>query len=218
MNLVDELYAITAALAAAGIRYAVCGGVAVTMYGATRSTKDIDILIMPEDVPRALDAVRPLGYVFAAIPMTFGEGTKRERHVQRVSKIQGDEHLLLDLLFADAAFEGGLDEAATSRIDRAGGREVARRASRALRAGGSGSRAAPILRDPRGAMVRRQRGFRRGSGKNALVVCWYARYASPLLRSACASVAGMPVTFQMLARMSAWPPSAMRPAGQNARP
>jgi hypothetical protein len=39
MNLVDELYGITAALSAAGVRYAVCGGVAVTIHGATRSTE-----------------------------------------------------------------------------------------------------------------------------------------------------------------------------------
>jgi hypothetical protein len=110
MNLVDELYSITAALTAAGIRYAVCGGVAVTLYGATRSTKDIDLMILPSDVQRTLDVVRPLGYVFAALPMTFDEGTERERHVQRVSKIEGSEHLLLDLLLADAAFEGALDD------------------------------------------------------------------------------------------------------------
>jgi hypothetical protein len=42
--------------------------------------------------------------------MTFDEGTERERHVQRVSKIEGSEHLLLDLLVADAAFEGALDD------------------------------------------------------------------------------------------------------------
>lgn len=110
MNLVDELYAITAALTAAGIRYAVCGGVAVTLYGATRSTKDIDLLILPEDVQKILEVVRPLGYAFAALPMTFDAGTERERHVQRVSKIEGSEHLLLDLLLADAAFEGALDD------------------------------------------------------------------------------------------------------------
>lgn len=109
MNLVDELYSITAALTAAGIRYAVCGGVAVTLYGATRSTKDVDLLISPDDLQRALDVVRPLGYVFVALPMTFDEGTERERHVQRVSKIEGSEHLLLDLLLADAAFDGALD-------------------------------------------------------------------------------------------------------------
>jgi hypothetical protein len=110
MNLVDELYAVVAALTKAGVRYAVCGGVAVTIHGATRSTKDIDILVMPADVSRALEAVRPLGYVFAAVPMTFGVGTNCERHVQRVSKVEGNEHLLLDFLLADAAFEGALDD------------------------------------------------------------------------------------------------------------
>jgi len=110
MNLVDELHAIAAALRANGIRYAVCGGVAVTAHGATRSTKDIDVLVAPEDVARALDAVRPLGYTFVALPMTFEAGTARERHVQRVSKIEGNEHLLLDLMLADAALAGTLDD------------------------------------------------------------------------------------------------------------
>ncbi len=110
MNLVDELRAIAAAFAAAGIRYAVCGGVAVTVHGATRSTKDIDILIERADVQRALDAVRPLGYTFVALPLTFEEGTPRERHVQRVSKIEGREHLMLDLMIAEAALAGSLDD------------------------------------------------------------------------------------------------------------
>jgi hypothetical protein len=110
MNLVDELHAIAAALAAAAVPYAVCGGVAVTAHGATRSTKDIDILVGREDLPRALDAVRPLGYMFAALPMTFDEGTARERHVQRVSKVVGRQHLLLDLILAEAAFAGALDD------------------------------------------------------------------------------------------------------------
>jgi len=110
VNLVDELHAIAAAFAVAGIRYAVCGGVAVTVYGATRSTKDIDILIESADVQRALDAVRPLGYVFLALPLTFDSGTERERHVQRVSKVVGNEHLVLDLMIADAALAGSLDD------------------------------------------------------------------------------------------------------------
>ena len=105
MNLVDELHAIAAAFKTSGIRYAVCGGVAVTAHGATRSTKDIDVLVAPDDVARALDAVRPLGYTFVALPMTFEAGTERERHVQRVSKIEGKEHLVLDLLLAKAAVE-----------------------------------------------------------------------------------------------------------------
>jgi hypothetical protein len=109
VNLVDELHAISAALVDSGIRHAVCGGVAVTVYGATRSTKDIDILIAPDDLPRTLDAVRPLGYAYPALPLVFEEGTARERRVQRVSKIDGQEHLVLDLLLAVASFERFLE-------------------------------------------------------------------------------------------------------------
>ena len=110
MNLVEELHSIVAALAGAKIRYAVCGGVAVAIHGAIRATKDIDILLGREDVSRALDVVRSLGYQYAALPMTFDPGTARERHVQRVSKVVGQEHLLLDFLFAEAAFAGALDD------------------------------------------------------------------------------------------------------------
>jgi len=88
MNLVDELHAVTNALSDAGVVYAVCGGVAVTIHGATRSTKDIDLLVAPSDVQRAVDIAAGLGYVFASLPMTFDAGTARERRVRRVSKIE----------------------------------------------------------------------------------------------------------------------------------
>jgi hypothetical protein len=108
VNLVDELHAIAAALEAAGVPYAVCGGIAVTIHGATRTTKDIDILVRRPDVARALDAVRPLGFVYAALPLTFEAGTPRERHVQRVSKLEGGQHLMLELLIEEAALAGFL--------------------------------------------------------------------------------------------------------------
>jgi len=110
MNLVDELHAIARALREAGIVYAVCGGIAVTIHGATRTTKGIDLLISPSDVERVLAAVRPLGYIFTAAPMTFDAGTKSERHVHRVSKLEGEHHMLIDLLLADSAFSGMLEQ------------------------------------------------------------------------------------------------------------
>ena len=110
MNLVDELRAVSSALREAGVVHAVCGGIAVTIHGATRSTKDIDILIARADLPAALDAVRPLGYEFAALPMTFDRGTPAERHVRRVTKVEGNEHLILDLILGEAAFAGFLDD------------------------------------------------------------------------------------------------------------
>jgi hypothetical protein len=38
VNLVDELHAIAGALRALGVPYAICGGIAVTIHGATRTT------------------------------------------------------------------------------------------------------------------------------------------------------------------------------------
>ena len=112
VNLVDELHAIAAALRSGGIGYAVCGGLAVTIYGATRTTKDIDLLVAAPDVARVLELLRPLGYVFAALPMTFDAGTPSERKVQRVSKLEGEHLLSVDLLIAEAAFAGMLDDTA----------------------------------------------------------------------------------------------------------
>ncbi|HYE61683.1 MAG TPA: nucleotidyltransferase family protein [Phycisphaerales bacterium] len=57
-----------AALDAAGIRYAVVGGNAVAAWvgrvdpGATRATKDVDILVRRADVPRITAALTSLGY------------------------------------------------------------------------------------------------------------------------------------------------------------
>jgi len=116
VNLVDELYAITAALRAAQIPYAICGGIAVTAWGATRSTKDIDVVIAREHLPAALAAVAPLGYAIPAGPMTFGAGTAQERHVQRVNKLVGSQHLVLDLLLAEAAYAGVLDDRVDIRL------------------------------------------------------------------------------------------------------
>ncbi len=109
LNLVDELHAVTRALRDAGIAYAVCGGIAVTIHGATRSTKDIDLLVAGAEVPRILELVRRLGYLFAALPMTFDEGRPKERHVQRVTKVDGKDHLILDLLIAEASLHGFLE-------------------------------------------------------------------------------------------------------------
>ena len=63
--------------------------------------------------------VRPLGYVFAALPMTFDRGTPKERHVQRITKVDGPDHLILDLLIADASLAGFLDGGRRSRCPRA---------------------------------------------------------------------------------------------------
>jgi hypothetical protein len=57
LDLVSELANVVRALDAAGVPYALCGGIAVTIHGHVRATKDIDLLILPEDRTRALASV-----------------------------------------------------------------------------------------------------------------------------------------------------------------
>ena len=88
----------------------------MTAYGAPRSTDDLDIIVNPSDVARVLEAVRALGYVFAALPLRFDQGTDRERVVQRVTKIEDGEHLVLDVLSASGPFVGALADTVRVRL------------------------------------------------------------------------------------------------------
>lgn len=101
MNLIDEFRIIVRALQAARIPYAVCGGIAVTIHGYARTTRDIDLLILPEDLERTLDCVRSLGYIHEGgnIPLGFGEDFNQE--LCRISKVIGKELLTLDLLLVN---------------------------------------------------------------------------------------------------------------------
>src|SRR5262245_65547637 len=64
----QRLREVTAALDAAGIKYAVIGGNAVASWvgrvdqGATRATKDVDILVRRADAPRVSAAITALGF------------------------------------------------------------------------------------------------------------------------------------------------------------
>ena len=75
VNLFDELVAIVFALERAKIDYAVCGGMAVAIHGLARATKDIDLLILREDLVRVQDVVRGLGFILdgGILPMGAGE-------------------------------------------------------------------------------------------------------------------------------------------------
>ena len=63
-----RLRQVAAALEAAGIAYAVCGGNAVAAWvsrvdpAATRATKDVDLLVRETDEPKIADVMRALGF------------------------------------------------------------------------------------------------------------------------------------------------------------
>ena len=94
-DLAAEFEGVLVALAGGEIEYAVCGGLAMAIYGYPRSTLDIDVLIRPESEERVYAAVEPLGYTFRARPMHFDKGAME---IRRVTKIVDGDPLMLDLL------------------------------------------------------------------------------------------------------------------------
>lgn len=95
-----------AALTDAEVEYALCGGLAVNVYGHVRATMDIDVLVPSSEVDRALGALRPLGYSFDAGAIPFDVGTPKAREVRRISRVEGGDFLSVDLLVVTPVFEG----------------------------------------------------------------------------------------------------------------
>jgi hypothetical protein len=100
---VRRVVALTAALDAAAIDYALRGAVALAIHGAPRATKDIDLLAREADLPRLRDVVRSRGFTIEALPLTFSSSGIS---IRRFTRIEPDGRtLMVDVLFADAALE-----------------------------------------------------------------------------------------------------------------
>jgi hypothetical protein len=97
IDLFEEIRELLTELSAAGAEYAVAGAVALAVHGVPRATTDIDLLVHPDHVDRILGVARGLGFDLEAMPMRFGDGME----VRRVSKIEGEETLTLDLLLVN---------------------------------------------------------------------------------------------------------------------
>jgi hypothetical protein len=69
-NVKDRLKRVTGALNAANVPYAVIGGNAVQYWVAqvdesvVRNTRDVDIILNRSDLPKAIQALEPLGFIF----------------------------------------------------------------------------------------------------------------------------------------------------------
>lgn len=88
--------------------YALAGGLAVAVWGAPRATKDIDLLVRPEEIQLAKEVAATCGFTLPAKPMTFHDGME----LHRITKVRQGTHLTLDLMVA----QGELREAWTSRV------------------------------------------------------------------------------------------------------
>lgn len=97
-----EFVAVIDALEDAHIDYALCGALALAIYGAPRATKDIDLIVQRQDESRLRELVRPLGFVFEALPMVFsGSGIE----IQRFTKLVDGRPMMLDILWLNDALQ-----------------------------------------------------------------------------------------------------------------
>jgi hypothetical protein len=123
-TLLGEFKLVTEALNAAGVDYAVCGGWAMAIHGLPRATKDIDLLVLTDDLDRILGLLRDLGFDVEGLPLHF------DVEIRRVSKLSSEPKQLItvDLLLVNGLMKDvwnsrlrlSWDEGTTSVVSREG--------------------------------------------------------------------------------------------------
>lgn len=99
-DLTEQLREVLGALEAGGIAYALCGGLAMAVYGRVRATVDVDLMVRKEQSDEAAAALARLGYTIEALPMHFREVGLAIRRVSRVDPETGELDTI-DLLLPD---------------------------------------------------------------------------------------------------------------------
>lgn len=108
LDLYIELKAVVAALETAGVPFALCGGLALAVYGRPRATVDIDLLVPRDSVGAAFLALSPLGFDIPALPMEFCGGSVEIRRVSKVDA-EAEDLLSVDLLIVTSALSAVWD-------------------------------------------------------------------------------------------------------------
>jgi hypothetical protein len=84
-DIAEELDSIRDVLTERGIEFALCGGMAMAIYGFVRAAVDLDLLVRSEDVEAIEDAAASLGYVLDS------------HRISKTDAVAGDA-MMLDLL------------------------------------------------------------------------------------------------------------------------
>jgi len=105
IDLDAELLGLVDVLARRGPDYALCGGIAVAMYGPPRLTRDIELSVREEDLDSFLETVAERGFNVKGGRIPFRLGRPDEQIVHRVSKVAGQEVLTLDAILVGPSLE-----------------------------------------------------------------------------------------------------------------
>jgi hypothetical protein len=105
LDLIAELEGLVDAFDREGVDYTICGGIALGMLGHPRGTMDIDMLVLPADLDRAVAAAKAVGFDIPGRKMVFGLRTNTPREVRRISKIDPETGKLMPLDLMVVAYE-----------------------------------------------------------------------------------------------------------------
>lgn len=98
MNIFEEFPKLFSEFEKQNLRYTLVGGVAMAFHVEPRFTKDIDILLFPEDIEKLEKILSRKGYFKSTSPWTFKE-TNMTLH--RFIKTSAKEHMQLDVITAN---------------------------------------------------------------------------------------------------------------------
>ncbi len=99
LDLYAEFRAVVSALEKGRIEYALCGGLAVSIYSEPRATQDMDFMILAHDLNDIIAIARGLGFDIQHPPMEFAGGRVV---IRRLTKVEATDHMVMDLLLADS--------------------------------------------------------------------------------------------------------------------
>jgi len=88
----------------------------VAVWGAPRATKDIDLLVPPEQIDAIRAVAKERGFLLEAGPITFRDGME----LRRLTKYEGSDLLTLDLILVNPTVEAA-DHSIDDRHIRASG-------------------------------------------------------------------------------------------------
>ncbi|MEP6718873.1 MAG: nucleotidyl transferase AbiEii/AbiGii toxin family protein [bacterium] len=94
LDLYEELTSLIAALDKHEIEYALCGGIAMAIFGRPRATVDIDLLIVAESLDEVIELAKALEYTVRGLDMSFAN---EAIEIRRVSKIDQETGFVLSL-------------------------------------------------------------------------------------------------------------------------
>lgn len=106
-TLVEDMMKIIKVFDENKIDYGLCGGLAVSIHGHIRYTKDIDIIIKPDDLEKAKHVLEKIGYDLPSGLIPFKQPNGSLREINRVSRAIGPNLYTLDLMLCT----GSLNEA-----------------------------------------------------------------------------------------------------------